>query len=155
MASPTQWTRIWASFGRQWRTGKSGVLQSMVSKRVGHNLELNNNHVIYVHIQVWELHFLSWAPGPGFQIFHLQVISKLCPKLLFIPENPIQKSSCLWKCFLPLPMAVFQNNVLYSVFFKENGLCPPFHIILEFNVIVPLDKDSYSLSVLCTGSGKC
>ena len=61
----------------------------------------------------------------AFRLSHLQVISKLCPKLLFIPENPIQKSSFLWKCFLPLPMALFQNNVLYSVFFKENGLCPP------------------------------
>ena len=38
MASPTQWTWVWASFMRQWRTGKLGVLQSMGSQRVGHNL---------------------------------------------------------------------------------------------------------------------
>ena len=31
MASPTQWTWIWASAGRWWRTGKPGVLQSMGS----------------------------------------------------------------------------------------------------------------------------
>ena len=30
MSSLTQWTWIWANFGRQWRTGKPGVLQSMV-----------------------------------------------------------------------------------------------------------------------------
>ena len=29
MASPTQWTWLWANSGRQWRTGKSGVPQSM------------------------------------------------------------------------------------------------------------------------------
>ena len=29
MASPTQWTWVWASSGRWWRTGKSGMLQSI------------------------------------------------------------------------------------------------------------------------------
>ena len=29
MASPTQWTWVWASFGSWWWTGKPGVLQSM------------------------------------------------------------------------------------------------------------------------------
>ena len=37
MASLTQWTWVWASSGRWWRTGKSGVLQSMASQRVGHD----------------------------------------------------------------------------------------------------------------------
>ena len=35
MASPTQWTWIWASSRRWWRTGKSGVQQSMGLQRVG------------------------------------------------------------------------------------------------------------------------
>ena len=38
MASPIQWTWVWASSGRWWRTGKPGVLQSMESQRVRHNL---------------------------------------------------------------------------------------------------------------------
>ena len=38
MASPTQWTWVWANSGRWWRTGKPGMLQSMGSQRVGHNL---------------------------------------------------------------------------------------------------------------------
>ena len=38
MASLTQWTWVWANSGRQWRTGKPGLLQSMGSQRVGHNL---------------------------------------------------------------------------------------------------------------------
>ena len=32
MASLNQWTRVWANSGRQWRTGKPGVLQSMLSQ---------------------------------------------------------------------------------------------------------------------------
>ena len=35
MASLTQWTRVRANSGRWWRTGKSGMLQSMESQRVG------------------------------------------------------------------------------------------------------------------------
>ena len=37
MASLTQWTWVWASSGRWWRTGKSGMLPSMGLQRVGHN----------------------------------------------------------------------------------------------------------------------
>ena len=45
MASPTQWTWVWVSSGSWWWTGKSGVLQSMGSPRVGHDrvTELNWN----------------------------------------------------------------------------------------------------------------
>ena len=37
MASPTQWTWVWASSGRWWRMGRPGVLQSMGSQRLRHN----------------------------------------------------------------------------------------------------------------------
>ena len=37
VSSPTQCTQVWATSKRQWRTGKPGVLQSMGSRRVGHN----------------------------------------------------------------------------------------------------------------------
>ena len=36
IASPTQWTCVWANSGRQWRN--PGILQSMGSQRVRHNL---------------------------------------------------------------------------------------------------------------------
>ena len=39
VASPTQWTWIWANSGRQWRTGKPSVLQSMGSRRAGQDGE--------------------------------------------------------------------------------------------------------------------
>ena len=34
------WTWVWASSRRWWKTGKPGVLQSMGSRRVGHDWEL-------------------------------------------------------------------------------------------------------------------
>ena len=43
MASPTQWTWVWASSRNWWWTGRPGVLQSMGSQRVGYDraTELN------------------------------------------------------------------------------------------------------------------
>ena len=43
MASPAQWTWVWASSGSWWWTGKPGMLQSMRSQRVQHDwaTELN------------------------------------------------------------------------------------------------------------------
>ena len=43
MASPTQWTWVWASSRNWWRTGKPGMLQSIESRRVIHDwaTELN------------------------------------------------------------------------------------------------------------------
>ena len=43
MASPTRWTRVWASSRSWWWTGWPGVLQSMGSQRVRHDwaTELN------------------------------------------------------------------------------------------------------------------
>ena len=38
MASPTQWTWVWANSRSWWWTGRAGVLQSVGSQRVGHNL---------------------------------------------------------------------------------------------------------------------
>jgi len=37
MASPTQWTWVWASSGSWWWTGKPGMLQFLGSQRVGHD----------------------------------------------------------------------------------------------------------------------
>ena len=37
MASPTQWTRVWASSRRWWWTGKTAMVKSMRSQRVRHS----------------------------------------------------------------------------------------------------------------------
>ena len=38
LASPTQWTWVWAKSGREWRKGRPGMLQSMGSQRMWHDL---------------------------------------------------------------------------------------------------------------------
>ena len=48
VASPTQWTWVWANFGSWWWTGRPGMLQSMESQRDGHDwlTELNWTELI-------------------------------------------------------------------------------------------------------------
>ena len=46
IASLTEWTLIWANSGRWRRTGKPGVLQSMGSQRVGHDLETEKQQLL-------------------------------------------------------------------------------------------------------------
>jgi len=50
MASSTQWMRVWANCGKQWRTGKPGVLQFMGSQTVGREWAINNNKVSNDHL---------------------------------------------------------------------------------------------------------
>ena len=42
----TQWTWIWANSGREWRTGKPGVLQSMWTQTVRHDLATEQQQCI-------------------------------------------------------------------------------------------------------------
>ena len=48
MVSLTRWTWVWASSGSWWWTGKPGVLQSMGSQRIKHDLatELNLDSIL-------------------------------------------------------------------------------------------------------------
>ena len=55
MASPTQWTGVWANSERWWRTGKPGVLQSMGSWRVRHNFVTEQQITVYMYVSS------SWA----------------------------------------------------------------------------------------------
>ena len=54
MASPTQWTWVWASSRSWWWTGRPGMLQFMGSQKVGHNwvngTELNLRWSIFSYI---------------------------------------------------------------------------------------------------------
>ena len=49
MASPTQWTWVWANSERQWRTGEPGVLQPMGSQRVRHHLPTEPQQQLITH----------------------------------------------------------------------------------------------------------
>ena len=50
MTPPNQWTWVWANSGRKWRTWKSGLLQSMMSQRVEHDLVTEQQHHVYLWI---------------------------------------------------------------------------------------------------------
>ena len=58
MASLTQWTWVWASSGSWWQTGKPGMLQSMESQRVRHDLAT-------AHQQLWALKRKALVQGSG------------------------------------------------------------------------------------------
>ena len=47
MASLTQWTWVWASFGRWWRTRKPGVLESIESQRVAEHSWVTELNSVY------------------------------------------------------------------------------------------------------------
>ena len=49
MASPTQWTWVWASSGSWWWTVKPGMLQSMGSQGVGHDWATEPNWTNLAH----------------------------------------------------------------------------------------------------------
>ena len=80
MASPTQWTWVWANSGRQWRTGKTAVLQSMGSQTVRYNLvtEQQEQSTHYYTVKksgfLWHTQesFLQYL-GIGHQQKHCQV----------------------------------------------------------------------------------
>ena len=56
MASPTQWTWVWASSRNWWWTGKPGVLQSMGSQRVGHDWVTKLNLIILrIKLEFWKM----------------------------------------------------------------------------------------------------
>ena len=60
MAASTQWTWVWASSGRWWRTGKTGVLWSMGSQRVNNN---DNTVCVYnfIYLFFWFVCFLLFS----------------------------------------------------------------------------------------------
>ena len=50
MASETQWTWVWASYRKWWRTWKPGVRQSMGCKESDMSEQLNNNNDTIIHL---------------------------------------------------------------------------------------------------------
>ena len=63
MASPTQWTRVWANSGGWWWTGKPGVLQSMGWQRVRHDWVTELTDWLREQSATRSAFHGSWAPG--------------------------------------------------------------------------------------------
>ena len=53
MASPTQWTWVWENSGKQWSTGKPGMLQTMGSQRVGHDLATEQQQYPFIWRKIY------------------------------------------------------------------------------------------------------
>ena len=92
MASPTQWTWVWASSRSWWWTGKPGVLQSMGSQRVGQDwvTELNFSRLNTYFLVLNSIPLTGWTAVYLF-MYLLKVIwvafksQQLRTKLLQIP----------------------------------------------------------------------
>ena len=85
LASPTWWKWVWVNSGSWWWTGKSGMLQSMRSQRVGHDwvTELNWTELNHYHYQKpFEQFRISWCRclslGCKTKISCFKVSSSLC-----------------------------------------------------------------------------
>ena len=87
MASLTQWTWIWASSRRQWRTGEPGVLQSMGSQ--GQTWLSDRTATDWWWgttrsrgFQVWLFHLLSFKCQPWSKMSGSQLTECACPASL-------------------------------------------------------------------------
>ena len=94
MASLTQRTRVWEKSRRWWRTGKSGVLESMESQRGGHDWATEQQTIVkytsignkYICFAVWSYHY------PSTELF-----SSCKTKTLYLLNNSHLNS--FWLCF--------------------------------------------------------
>ena len=106
MASLTQWTWVWASFRSWWWTGKSGVLQSMGSQRVGHNWATDLNCMEYIFLDFGTHSTLASKKfySPGFP-------PSLAPSLqsaLFVPPHYFDNKCQSWRS----PKAYFSSILI-------------------------------------------
>ena len=93
MASPVQWTWVWASSRRWWRTGKPGVLQSTGSQRVRHHGATEQKEA---------RDFNPWTQ-------HIQIQNPTCPNLnLLNPPKSLPPPTFLFP-FLFLPPKVSEG----------------------------------------------
>ena len=87
MASPTQWTWVWVSSRRWWRTGKPGMLQSMESQRVRHNWATEHHHLRSTNLWPkgknikWEKSLQQMGLGKLDMCVHAKLLQS-CPTLL-------------------------------------------------------------------------
>ena len=111
MVSPTQWTWIWASSGRQWRTGNPGMLQSMGSQRVRHN---------------WSTELQQPLWGPLFYQPHLPR-----PDLIFLSLEPLPCSQCKF----PLQLTWGSHNLTPCSSWPPNFLIMSLPLSWLFHVL--------------------
>ena len=141
MASPTQWTWVWANSGRQWRTGKPGVLQSTGSQRVTHDWaterevrpksgqtlrHFSTGAIIRPYYRIACTGFyLSHASSTGIQDFLLDGHTVWCCRYYRV------MSRCLLSCgpgfflyrFISFNLLFWDNNRLIVAHQSESNCC--------------------------------
>jgi len=110
MASLIQWTWTWANSRRRWGTGKPGVLQSMGSQRVRHNLMTEQQQITFningVDTEASNWKHKGWWPEKYFVLLRRDVfaIRKVIKHWKQKDENDIGK-------ILILPKQIYKCNV--------------------------------------------
>ena len=90
MASPTQWTRAWASSKRWWRTGKPSVLQSMWLQGSDTAEWLNKNNPCFQNFRICALS----TPHPISTPFKIHKLGALIPACIII--SSVQSLRRVW-----------------------------------------------------------
>ena len=102
MASLTQWTWVWANSGSWWWTGKPGVLQSMGSQRVGHDL-VTNQQCTELYICFFSLIIMLWP------------FSYVTTYFFFLPRASI--------LFMDVKKIIFILKLTWAYFEVEGKMC--------------------------------
>ena len=131
MASPTRWTRVWASSRSWWWTGKPGMLQSKGSQRVRHDWATEL-------IDSFKPTFFSLSSISFKRLFSfsslsaIRVVSSAYLRLLiFLLANLI--TTCEYSPAFPMMYSVYMLNkqgVVYSldVLLSQFWTSPLFHV---------------------------
>ena len=146
MASLTQWTWVWASSGRWWRTGRSGVLQSC---RIRHNWATEQQQrscffILQAGIvpcnSVSQVGFRSGAYGPGIPFLWatglwklwMTIWAQIHAALLWIAHNlfqwvlkPVKNRTLLRLHILLFFIADLTKHVFVNLFNLERILLYP------------------------------
>ena len=113
MASPTQWTWVWANSRRWWRTRKPGVLQPVESRRVGHDWateqqQQSSRSLFHSSASVILLSILSRV----FLISVIVLLITIC--LFFISSRSLLNVSCIFSILFLISWNFFSIITLNS-----------------------------------------
>ena len=136
MTSLTQWTWVWGNSGRQWRTGKPGVLQSMRSQSVRHDWVTEQQSKNTRNVQACSLFSLSsLLPEKGkkknsflffffsFSLQHPHPEAAL-PSLVAEPRHPGPPTSLVLQWLSALPQSLWPVPTLTPLYGHSPGPSP-------------------------------
>ena len=116
MASLLQWTWVWASSRRWWRTGKPGILQSMGLQRVRHNWPTEQQQQILFlklcFLKIWT----QWNYQLYFNYFHSNSLIFLWASQYYL------YSQLLYSIFLRFEIYLLHSLLELSLTWKWHSL---------------------------------